>query len=497
MADVIKIVTYHSDGTSTTWAAQPSVVVPPQVNPPVTNPNPPTKPIVLNPVTNIGINLEPVNYYMGERPFNDLAKTMSPILCKKIFTWDDGPAITSFGKNGLPTAIPQGCFVASVIDLKKGHPNTDYSFYSPNGDVVCDSQLSTGVFRKTADEQRVLARINKPISFWSFKEASNKSSDTFAESFLERNKKYSVIRFMDWSKTNYDREVTWNTRVSRDWYTQAGKEVAVEYMIELCNATGSSPWYCVHHRADDVFVTELAKLFKKEYKSNKPIYLEHSNEVWNSIFPQYEFCRSRSPKTGSPLEYSITRTAQIAKIFRSQGLNVVSVLGAQSVSWGLMEWVLKSIPLPTDIDAFGIAPYFGYQILDAAKSSVDGILDDAEKSLPTVYDNIRKWVDLGKKFNKKIVGYEGGQHICPFPYEHGNQNIINNFMAANRSPRMYDLYRKYLQQWDVLTEKSLLCLFNSSQPFSKWGSWGLQEYEAQPAETAHKFRAAMDHISGK
>jgi len=496
MADVAKIVTFHTDGTTVTWSPQSTVVSPPKNDstlpavPPKTTPSPATK-------SNIGINLEPISYYMGERPFNDLAKTMSPLLCKKIFTWDDGPPITSFDKNGWPTAIPEGCFVASVIDLKKGHRNTDYSFYSPNGDVVCDNQSATGVFKKTTDEQRVLVRINKPISFWSFKESTNKSSQTFAEPFIERNKKYSVLRFMDWAKINYDRDVTWESRVSKDWYTQGGKEVAIEYMIELCNATNTSPWYCVHHKADDNFVRQAAQLFKKDFKANKPVYLEYSNEVWNSLFPQFEFCRSRSPKTSSPLEFAITRTTQIAKIFREEGVNIICVLGAQSVGWGIMDWVLKDVSIPAEIDAFAIAPYFGYQIPDNAKKSVDLILDECDKNISLVGANLQQWMNIANKFKKKIVGYEAGQHICPFPYEHGNQSVIDNYIAANRHPRMYDLYRKYLKFWDSLTNKSLLCMFNSSQPFSKWGSWGLQEYESQPMESAPKFRAVMDHLANK
>lgn len=497
MVNVIKIITENSDGSTTTWVPQSTVVTP--------TPNGPSKPSVSIPPTkpstprrtNIGMNLEPISYYMGERVFNDLSKIISPLLCKKVHTWDDGPQITSFDKNGWPTLIPDGCFLASVIDLKKGHSNAEYTFYSPNGVVTCDNQVSTGVFRKTTDEQRVLIRINKPISFWSFKESSNKSSSTFAQSFVDRNKTYSTLRFMDWSKTNIDREVNWQTRVQKDWYTQGGTETAVEYMIELCNVTDTSPWYCVHHRADDVFVRELAKLFKRELKNNKPVYLEHSNEVWNAAFPQYEFCRTRSPKTGAPLEYSLLRTARIAKIFKEEGVNVISVFGAQCAAWGQMEWLLKSVALPEPIDAFAIAPYFGYQITDNSKKDVNLILDEADKNIPVVFSAVSKWMELAKKHNKQLIGYEGGQHICPFPYEHGNQTVVNNFIEANRSPRMYDLYSKYLREWDKITENALLCLFNSSQPFSKWGSWGLQEYESQPASQAHKYRAVIDHMSKK
>lgn len=495
MADVTKIVTFHTDGTTVTWSPNSTVV-----SPPINNTNPPVTPKpspVPKPINNIGINLEPVNYYMGERPFNDLAKTMSPLLCKKVFTWDDGPAITSFDKNGWPTAIPEGCFVASVIDLKKGHPNTSYSFYAPNGDVVCDNQTGIGVFNKTTDEQRVLVRINKPVSFWSFKETDNKSSRTFSDSFIERNKKYSVLRFMDWAKTNYDREISWKTRVTKDWYTQGGKEVAIEYMIELCNETNTSPWYCIHHKSDDSFVRETAKLFKQQYKTGKPIYLEYSNEIWNSIFPQHAYCLARSAETSSPYEYSILRTSQIVKIFREEGVNVIGVLGAQCAGWGIMDWFLKNMTLPAEIDAIAIAPYFGYQISENAKKNVNLILDECDKNITLVSADIDQWVKLGVKLKKSIIGYEGGQHICPFPYEHGNQTIIDNYIQANRNPRMYDLYKKYLKSWDSITSKSLLCLFNSSQPFSKWGSWGLQEFESQSLQSAHKFRAVMDHISGK
>lgn len=466
----------------------PEPVTPPPVPEPITPP-----PVPPTPATNIGMNLEAVEYWSGERAFNNLGRMIMPLLSSKVGSWGGGAAFSTFDANGWPTSFPTGCYAVSLVDLNKGHGNVEYTFSHHNGAVTIDGQTAPGKFVKRADTTRVLIRINKPIPSFTFQETTNTSADTWYAPFLNRNRQYACLRFMDWAKTNAQKQVSLGTRVKPNYYTQAG-EVAVDSMIELCNLTGRPIWYNVHHSADDTYVLELAKLFKT---CQTKIYLEHSNEVWNSGFPTYKYCQAKSPKTGSPVEYHIQRTAQIARIFRNAGVPVVSVLGGQAASAGHMDWVIQSTNLPADIDAFAIAPYFGGTIPTASQLSVPAILAECDKQISGLVKGwVQEWVTLAGKYKKQLVGYEGGQHVCPVGAEVDNAAIVNAFIAANRDQGMYDLYRKYLSMWDTVTGKSLMIMYNSAQPPTKWGSWGHQEYESQAMAEAPKYRAVADHIRG-
>jgi hypothetical protein len=56
---------------------------------------------------------------------------------------------------------------------------------------------------------------------------------------------------------------------------------------------------------------------------------------------------------------------------------------------------------------------------------------------------------------------------------------------------MYDLYVKHLKHWAEAGGDAYV-LFNYVTAPSKWGSWGLLEYQDQPAQEAHKYRAFLD-----
>jgi hypothetical protein len=74
--------------------------------------------------------------------------------------------------------------------------------------------------------------------------------------------------------------------------------VALEYMIALANQVGAAPWLCVHHLASDDFVRRMAILVRDTLRSDVDIYVEHSNEVWNPMFPQGAHARRRGLELG-------------------------------------------------------------------------------------------------------------------------------------------------------------------------------------------------------
>jgi hypothetical protein len=499
-APPIRIITEFEDGTKQVYVPEEPVVEPddpPPPPPPVDPPPPPPPPVTPTKKSNIGINLADHRYYSTERVFNDLAKQGS------VWQWSNSvwngaqPGPTDV--NGYPSSVPSGVFAGMVLDMHTGLPRGQYRF-APTTGVTVDNQLSPGLFAKATDNQRIIVRVRQGIQSLSIREVGNDDPDVFYKPFLERIKPFGCLRMMNWGQTNLDRPVSWQTRTTPNWYTQSQNEVALEYQVDAALACDSALWVCVHHRADDAYIREMARFLKARWKSTQPLYVEWSNETWNSGFAVYRYCVDRADKTringtpGSPLEYASKRTAEMARIFNAEGCPATIVFGAQAVASDHAAWVFRHVPFPVEIEAVAIAPYFGYAIKNKT-GTVDQILDECSDSIDANAVHISNWKAFARARGVQLCAYEGGQHLAASIPDQSNATIVSNYTAANRHPRMYDLYRRYLKQWDSLTDRAPMVLFNSCYQSSKHGSWGLWEYEGQLLREAHKARAVMDHIS--
>ena len=172
----------------------------------------------------------------------------------------------------------------------------------------------------------------------------NETFDRNMKSLLSR---FDVIRYMDFTETNSNPQVSWTHRTLPEGNQrskmlfeynnkQVPKGVAWEYVIMLSNETGTSPWINIPHLADDNYVSELAKLFKNgggvypALNSNLDLYVEYSNELWNtgSAFPQTKDLANRAVNAvrtniNHPINYdgicvstdSVTVEAQRWKLF--------------------------------------------------------------------------------------------------------------------------------------------------------------------------------------
>ncbi|HEV2674929.1 MAG TPA: PA14 domain-containing protein [Aliidongia sp.] len=125
---------------------------------------------------------------------------------------------------------------------------------------------------------------------------------------------FTGIRFMDYLATNGNRQANWTDRVKPTDATQyqptggygwQGKGASWEYLVELANETGKDAWINIPVYASDDYVTKLARLFAfgsdgvnpytskqanpvyPPLNSNLKVYIEYSNELWNTSFQQY------------------------------------------------------------------------------------------------------------------------------------------------------------------------------------------------------------------
>jgi hypothetical protein len=347
----------------------------------------------------------------------------------------------------------------------------------------------------TGEDNYVKEGIN-----WSDPEVDN----VWNETFLEEIAMYDCIRFMDWVKTNGSEQDTWDSR-NKPTEKPGYSGIAYEWMIDLCNRINADIWIPLPHMATDNYVRELALLIRDNLDPELKVYVEYSNEVWN-FRSQQSWCKKKGEEQGfgsaeefsTAMKYQVYRSAQIWNIFeevwRSQSGRLIKVLSGQSGNSGVAGTQLEALddnrtnPTGTMPDVYGIAPYFGGNGLKGNNPNVFQLLrkDILEKRWddrrPARIENVVNHYEMMEPRGIDLVAYEGGQHI------HKGQAHL-----PNRDPRMYDIYRMYLDTMEhYFTHFSHYV--HAGVDVSNGNMWGAMEYTGQPVEEAHKYRALRDWI---
>lgn len=331
--------------------------------------------------------------------------------------------------------------------------------------------------------------------------------------FLERLQPYDTIRFMDWMRTNETPVKTWDDRAKlTDAVQSTSRGVAPEYMVLLGNTLHKNIWLNIPHAADDEYVRQLAILVRDTLDPDLKIYLEYSNETWNSIFPQFQYTIDQGLALGlsdnefqAGLFYHSQRAVEIFQIWQDVfgGTDrLVRVLAAQAGNAWTSEQVVTWQNAYEHADALAIAPYFSCPNLgdpelveQTLQMTVDEVLDAEldhinDCALTMMTDNKA----VADQYGLDLIAYEGGQHLVGIWEAQSNEDLTNLFIAANRHPRMRDLYNTYLQNWHDLGG-GLFVNFSDGGHYSRYGSWGVLEYQNQDLNTAPKYLALMDYLA--
>src|SRR6185295_663275 len=64
--------------------------------------------------------------------------------------------------------------------------------------------------------------------------------------------------------------------------------LAVEYMIQMSNVSGTDAWFSLPPRVDDDYVRNFARTVWKLLDRERKVYLEYGNEIWNESPPYGE-----------------------------------------------------------------------------------------------------------------------------------------------------------------------------------------------------------------
>jgi hypothetical protein len=199
---------------------------------------------------------------------------------------------------------------------------------------------------------------------------------------LMRRLNAGVIRGMDFQRTNGSaiRTAADIGKPEDARYGVEGRGGPPHLLIDLCNRVGADLWLNVPHAADDECVREYARLCRDRLDPARLLYVEYSNEVWNtfaSIGRNTAYCKDQG--LADPECYGVSgtvkarqwygkRAVQIAALFReefgAEAWRVRLVLAGQAAYPEQLEWTIEWIEkrigvLNRSIYGIAVAPYFG------------------------------------------------------------------------------------------------------------------------------------------
>lgn len=513
-------------GTSKTPIQRVLSVVPVGVDPaptPSPTPTPPVTP-ALPPVSSgaaalpgLGINVGSSVYWNSERSFANLAFAAA--------RWRDPAAgwgdVTAdkLTANGYPKTggvltinVPQTVWVGAATRVD--------CTWTGSGNVRIDGdttgravghQLSfTWPGRVGTALPTILLYVDSirtadPFDNLDCREPGLATNGVFDQRIVDDLKPYELLRFLDWSTANANpATVAWEARSVPTRLTQDGVDgIALEHMIDLANATDSDAWFTVPWNADEAYVRSMALLVHARLSRGHRAYFELSNETWNfgfgvatqSLNEGLAANLSSDRYTNNLLRYAEKSTWMhkiLTSVFADKPQRLVRVLNIQNGnSWGI-DQIMGFRDTAQWVDAIATAPYFGHELFTGPTASVT--------DLPTLFGALEasrvhtlalalSCKTTAVKWGKRYIAYEGGQHIVP---------PANNDAAAaaatqmQRSPLMYDIYKRYMSDWQAQIGDNLT-MYSATGAISKYGSWGIREHGGQPLSETPKRRAVLEY----
>ena len=479
--------------------------------------------------TRLGLNVSGIADWSAELPFVDIFKSSAVWVSQQDGQpWGQGPALDLDANGWVQSLQPNSRAEVFLLTGMDGHcPTGNYVIlYDGQGTLVAGGLASI----TSSSPGRMVAQVNG--QFYLSINSTNPSdylrnirvimpghestyqTQPFNPDFLNMMKSYNTIRFVNWMEANNSPVSTWSQRptLSRPSWTAIG--APLEIMIDLCNRTKSNPWFCIPHLATDDYITRFATMVRERLDPSLRAYVEYSNEVWNFGFNQTHWAMGQGRAAGlsnndveALMYFYSRRSVQMFDLWTAvYGGNgrFVRVMGSQAGNSSVANMILNFENAKAKTDALAIAPYFSMVVGPDSwggtltESNVQGwtVTQALDYLQNTALPEASGWMRANKQVANaagvpRLICYEAGQHAVGAAGVENNTAITNLLMAANRNPRMSQLYQTYLDNWKTESGNDLICLFASVGGFSKWGSWGMQEYLDQGPDVSPKLAGVL------
>jgi hypothetical protein len=500
----------------------------------------------------LGMNLMNVNYYTSEVPFLNLFK-MSGVSQSnggffthntKTYVWNTNEAAyLQLDSNGYPTSLtatsadphspqqfdsvgvllmrdlapsnagkglpyPAGLYVIDydgqgtlAVDLDAKLVSASPGHYVFN--VASPSSAGFDIYITSTDPNHTGNYIHNIQVVKAEQENLLLAGNVFNPTFLGLLQKFHVLRTIQWLEIDNGGGLLANW-AQRPLPTDGGwggpNGVPVEVAIQACNAVSADCWLNVPHMATNDYITQMATVAHNNLGTSQKIYVEFSNEVWNSIYPQHAYAVSQgeamwpgssSNSNGWASWYGM-RVAQTCDLWKAawgaDAGRVVCVMSSfiystdyatQSLNCSLWTGSGNAPCSGHGIGAVAIAPYFSIATPASLTSAPDGGLSTLfssmnNTSLPQISTAELAFKTALAPFHLPLITYEAGQTLEGFPTYQTGSAMVNTFIAANRDPRMGTVYTNFLNQWKANGGDLVVMYADISTP-SQYGEWGALE----------------------
>lgn len=460
----------------------------------------------------LGVNFWFFNDWQTIWPFVDFFKASRPFWpqpAKKTYPWGLDDIALELDANGYPVSLPDGVGAATLMFWGNGghHPGGEYTcLYDGTGDIwfsynatVVSKEPGRIVVNVEAKDQGTLLQIcesdpNDPVRNIRF--IAPGFEDTYEEQpfhplFLARLKNFKVLRFMDWMGTN-DAEIEhWEDRPRPSWQTQAqGRKggVALEHMIQLCNAVPAEPYFTMPCGGTDDYYRKFAEMVRDSLNPDLHVYVEYANEVWNGMFRARRWCSIKGNEDlgktdaaqmdwGSCVHWWTKRSVRLFEIF-DQVLGadrVIKVMGTQAGNQGISDAVLTTNDAGQYADVLAMAPYFGAK----GEASVDAAIAALKTAVANKQESFEWHKAKADEYELRLICYESGLDMFQ----------DKNLEGVRRDPRLKDIYLDYLNLWKN-SGGTMMVHYAFCDP-----AWGLFEYMDQDTTQAPSYMAAQEFIA--
>lgn len=490
----------------------------------------------------IGINLGALVSWGEQIPFVDVFKMSSPwtLHSDTSFSKQAAPALDA---NGWVAHLEPGEYAETTIFTgSTGHyPSGQYTLtyqgkgtltVSGAGVTVIDS--APGRILLQVEAQPVSVRNNgiqiretnfdpaapiRNIHLLLPGYAAEPRGNPFNPSFLAVLRPFKVIRFIGWSHASRSDTSTWSDERPITFATQASPAatiqklsgVSLEYQIQLANLLHADPWFLVPLKADDDFLRRMAELVHERLDPSLHPYVELSNEIWNTYFPESAYVRDMGQKLAldsdpakAGAKWYVGRALHVfdvwSGVFGSDAARIVRVLAGTFFLPPMTDLELSYQDAYKHVDVFAIGMYILPKFLNdpdtLSRMTTSEVLDGVQSEVTGKMRDFSGYhLGFTKKYGVDLVAYEGGphlwaQHISPELLPH----VLQVLREATESPRMASSYRAMLDQW-FASGGSLFNHFNDCSPPGQWGDFGLVEYQSQDVKTSELFQMFSSYIA--
>lgn len=463
----------------------------------------------------MGTNVSGFAYWESNYPFIDLRR-QSDAIQRELGSWNiaesSGAVMDDRGNiTGLATgSVNKGLIYESsclytgdyvVLWNEENSPSIRLGYDGPgsldmveddaaNGRRVYTLSLPGDLTKAEYMRSLLMVRIDAPVSGptdWhvilpGLEEAHN-DGKLFNPDYVSDMKNYDVLRFMDWAQVNHSQVTDIQDLSTMDQDTWSG-ETGVPYPVQmrLAKATGAGiAWINIPHLATAETIHEIARQVYAEWEPGLKVYIEYSNEVWNTIFTQSGYADQQGKHLfpsiadagGSAQSTFIAqKSVEMKEIFTSVFGNDAAAVRLVVAGHIEANGYQGSDPakcfhncrianpfndIADQIDVYAVAPYFSAGLQGPQESDVESWADSklyshlsdagTNSDIQHISRQLRINMDTLTKFTGRqdivFATYEFGQHLTAQHDPKGE--LAERYSLLQQSTAMGNLYHDLIQ----------------------------------------------------